>query len=141
VSYLEVILSESVPERAIVVGAGPIGIEFAYIWANYGVEVTMVEMLPRLLPNEDPEVSAVIERAYRKLGIKFFTDTVVESAEVTDDGYAPSCKTARRSRPIRCSSPLASSQTSTASALKAIWSWIATSGGHRRRRRHAHQHS
>jgi dihydrolipoamide dehydrogenase len=86
VTYLEVILSESVPERAIVVGAGPIGIEFAYIWANYGVEVTMVEMLPRLLPNEDPEVSAVIERAYRKLGVKYFTDTVVESAEVSDEG-------------------------------------------------------
>lgn len=86
VSYLEVILSDSTPEKAIIVGAGPIGIEFAYVWANYGVDVTIVEMLPRLLPNEDPEVSAVVERAYRKMGINFFTETVVESAEVTDNG-------------------------------------------------------
>jgi dihydrolipoamide dehydrogenase len=88
VTYLEVILSDSVPEKAIIVGAGPIGMEFAYVWANYGVDVTIVEMLPRLLPNEDPEVSAVIERAYRKLGIKFFTETVVESAEVTENGVS-----------------------------------------------------
>jgi dihydrolipoamide dehydrogenase len=86
ITYLEAIMSDTVPERAIIVGAGPIGMEFAYVWANYGVEVTIVEMLPHLLPNEDPEISDVIEKAYRKLGIKFFTDTAVQSAEVTDSG-------------------------------------------------------
>jgi dihydrolipoamide dehydrogenase len=60
--------------------------EFAYVWANYGVDVTIVEMLPHLLPNEDPEVSDVIEKAYRKLGIKFFTEMAVKAAEVTDSG-------------------------------------------------------
>jgi len=86
ITYLEAILSESVPERAIIVGAGAIGMEFAYIWANYGVEVTIVEMLPHLLPNEDPEVSDVIEKAYRRLGIKFHTEMAVKAAEVTDNG-------------------------------------------------------
>jgi len=68
----------------VIIGAGPIGIEFAYVWANYGVEVTIVEMLPRLLPNEDPEVSAVIEKAYRKLGIKFHTNMTVEKVNAGD---------------------------------------------------------
>src|SRR5690606_32664088 len=86
ITYLEAILSESVPERAIIVGAGAIGMEFAYVWANYGVEVTIVEMLPHLLPNEDPEVSDVIEKAYRRLGIKFHTEMAVKAAEVTDNG-------------------------------------------------------
>jgi dihydrolipoamide dehydrogenase len=86
ITYWEAILSETAPERAIIVGAGPIGMEFAYVWANYGVDVTIVEMLPHLLPNEDPEVSDVIEKAYRKLGIKFFTEMAVKAAEVTDSG-------------------------------------------------------
>lgn len=86
ITYLEAILSDTLPERAIIVGAGPIGMEFAYVWANYGVEVTIVEMLPHLLPNEDPEVSDVIEKAYRKLGIKFHTEMSVKAAEVTDNG-------------------------------------------------------
>jgi dihydrolipoamide dehydrogenase len=81
ISYLEAILSDSVPESAVIIGAGPIGMEFAYVWANYGVDVTIVEMLPHLLPNEDPEVSAVVEKAYRKLGINFHTDMIAESVD------------------------------------------------------------
>ena len=86
ITYVEAILSQSVPERALIVGAGPIGMEFAYVWVNYGVEMTIVEMLPHLLPNEDPEVSEVVEKAYRKLGITFHTGTVVEAVETNDDG-------------------------------------------------------
>ncbi len=84
VTYYEAILSESLPEKAVIVGAGPIGIEFAYIWKNYGVNVTVVEMLPHLLPNEDPEVSQVLEKAYKKLGVGFYTDTMVEKVESDD---------------------------------------------------------
>ncbi len=85
VSYLEVILSDSVPQSAVIIGAGPIGMEFAYVWANYGVDVTIVEMLPNLLPNEDPEVSAVVEKAYRRMGIKFHTDMTAESVDASGD--------------------------------------------------------
>ena len=92
VSYLEAILSETVPERAVIIGAGPIGIEFAYVWANYGVEVTIVEMLPHLLPNEDEEVSAVVEKAYRKLGIKFHTNMTVEGVDASGDNVKVTLK-------------------------------------------------
>ena len=85
VTYIEAIMEESVPERALIIGAGPIGVEFAYIWANYGTEVTLVEMLPHLLPNEDPEVSQVIEKAYRKLGVNYHTDTTVEEVDASGD--------------------------------------------------------
>ncbi|MDX1687722.1 MAG: dihydrolipoyl dehydrogenase [Candidatus Promineifilaceae bacterium] len=85
VTYIEAIMEESVPERALIIGAGPIGVEFAYIWANYGTEVTLVEMLPHLLPNEDPEVSQVIEKAYRKLGVNYHTDTTVEGVDASGD--------------------------------------------------------
>ncbi len=86
VSYVECILAEKLPERLIIIGGGAIGVEFAYVWANYGVEVTILEMLPHLLPNEDPEISVVLEKAYKKLGVKFHTNTRVEALQKTDDG-------------------------------------------------------
>src|SRR5699024_2800772 len=57
VSYEEQILSRDIPGSMVIVGAGAIGMEFAYILANYGVDVTMVEFMDRALPNEDEEVS------------------------------------------------------------------------------------
>jgi dihydrolipoamide dehydrogenase len=81
VTYREAILSETVPQRVLIVGGGPIGMEFAYIWTNYGVQVHIVEMLSHLLPGEEPEISQVIEKAYKKLGISFHTDTVVDTVE------------------------------------------------------------
>ena len=84
ITYHEAILADEVPQQAVIVGAGPIGMEFAYVWASYGVDVTIVEMLPHLLPNEDPEVSSILEKAYKKLGIKFHTDARVEKIEVVD---------------------------------------------------------
>jgi len=69
------------PSPIVVVGAGPIGMEFAYIYRAYGADVTVVEMLPHLLPREDPEVSTVIEKQVGKMGINFRLNTKVESAE------------------------------------------------------------
>ena len=86
ISYIEGITSDSVPESIVIIGGGAIGVEFAYIWANYGVEVTILEMMPHLLPNEEPEVSKVLEKAYKKLGINFQTDARVETVEKTDNG-------------------------------------------------------
>ncbi len=85
VSYLPAILDDTVPDEVVVVGAGPIGLEFSYIWANYGSKVTLVEMLDRLAPLEDPDVSAELARAYRRLGVKSLTSTRVESIEKLDD--------------------------------------------------------
>lgn len=83
ISYIEAITSDTCPKRAAIIGGGPIGVEFAYVWANYGTEVTIVEMMPRLVPKEDPEVSKVLERAYKQLGVKFQTGTTVANVEKT----------------------------------------------------------
>ena len=74
------------PASVIIVGAGPIGVEFAHLWRTYGAEVTIVEMLPRLLPLEDEEVSAEVERAFRRRKVRVLTSTRVEGVEVTADG-------------------------------------------------------
>jgi len=80
-TYLEVIQRPTLPKSMIIVGAGAIGSEFAYIMSNYGVEVTMVEYMPRMLPLEDPEVSKELAKAYNKMGVKVLTDTKVDGIE------------------------------------------------------------
>jgi dihydrolipoamide dehydrogenase len=84
VTYEELILSRDLPGSIIIAGAGAIGMEFGYVLSNYGVDVTVVEFLPRALPNEDAEVSKEIERQFKKLGIKVLTGTKVEA--LNDDG-------------------------------------------------------
>ncbi|MBB4852711.1 dihydrolipoamide dehydrogenase [Mycobacteroides chelonae] len=86
VTYEKQILTRELPESIIIAGAGAIGMEFAYVLKNYGVDVTIVEFLPRALPNEDAEVSKEIEKQYKKLGVKILTGTKVES--IHDDGPA-----------------------------------------------------
>jgi dihydrolipoamide dehydrogenase len=86
ITYTHAILSPTLPKSVIVIGAGPIGVEFAYVWRNYGVEVTIVEMMDRVLPLEDPESSAVLAKAYKKLKIKVLTGTQVEGVEVASEG-------------------------------------------------------
>ncbi|MDV3125625.1 dihydrolipoyl dehydrogenase [Mycobacterium sp. 21AC1] len=84
VTYETQILSRELPSSIIIAGAGAIGMEFAYVLKNYGVDVTIVEFLPRALPNEDVEVSKEIEKQYKKLGVKILTGTKVEA--IADDG-------------------------------------------------------
>ncbi|MEU8085791.1 dihydrolipoyl dehydrogenase [Micromonospora sp. NPDC049101] len=86
VTYEEQILSAELPERIVIAGAGAIGVEFAYVLHNYGVQVTIVEFLDRMLPLEDPEVSAELRRHYRRLGVDVFTGTRVEQIEETGAG-------------------------------------------------------
>jgi dihydrolipoamide dehydrogenase len=81
ITYLEAILQEKLPKSVVIIGAGPVGVEFATIWHSYGVEVTLVEMLPSLLPKEDPEVSAELAKAFSKQGIKSLTGHRVVSLE------------------------------------------------------------
>jgi dihydrolipoyl dehydrogenase len=81
VTYEEQILSRELPESIIIAGAGAIGMEFGYVLKNYGVDVTIVEFLPRALPNEDAEVSKEIEKQFKKLGVKILTATKVESID------------------------------------------------------------
>ena len=75
-----------VPESVVVVGAGPVGLEFAYVWSTYGAKVTVVEALPRVLPQEDEEISTALERALTKHGISFVTGAPVEGLERGEGG-------------------------------------------------------
>jgi dihydrolipoamide dehydrogenase len=81
-TYLEAITQEKLPKSVVIVGAGAIGLEFATLWNSYGADVTIVEMLPRLAPLEDEEVSAELAKAFKKRKIAFHTDTKVEKIEV-----------------------------------------------------------
>jgi dihydrolipoamide dehydrogenase len=83
VTYEEQIMEDNVPNSIIIAGAGAIGIEFAYVMKNYGVDVTIVEFLDRILPLEDPEVSKELTKRYEKLGINIMTSTRVDSIEDT----------------------------------------------------------
>ncbi|TDE00595.1 dihydrolipoyl dehydrogenase [Jiangella asiatica] len=81
VTYEEQILESELPGSIIIAGAGAIGVEFAYVLANYGVDVTVVEFLDRMLPLEDPEVSKELARQYKKLGVDVRTSTRVDSID------------------------------------------------------------
>lgn len=74
------------PKDIIIIGAGAIGIEFAYFFNAFGTKVTVVEMLPNVLPVEDTEVSVALEKSLIKQGIKILTGTKVEKAETTNKG-------------------------------------------------------
>jgi dihydrolipoamide dehydrogenase len=81
VTYKEAILQEQLPKSALIIGAGAIGVEFATIWNSYGVPVTLVEMLDRVLPNEDQEVSQELARALSRKKIAVMTGTKVTGVE------------------------------------------------------------
>lgn len=85
VTYLEAILQEELPKSVVIIGSGAVGVEFATIWNSYGVDVTIVEMLPRLVPLEDEEVSSELEKAMKKRGIKILTNHKVEAIEAKKD--------------------------------------------------------
>jgi dihydrolipoamide dehydrogenase len=85
VTYEEQIMTDSVPETMIIAGAGAIGVEFAYVLANYGTQVTIVEFLDRVVPLEEPEVSAELAKAYKKLGITVLAGTKVEAIDDSGD--------------------------------------------------------
>ena len=85
VTYEELIMTDSLPESIIIAGAGAIGVEFAYVMANYGVEVTLVEFLDRVVPLEEPEVSKELAKAYKKLGVTVLTGTKVEAIDDSGD--------------------------------------------------------
>jgi len=86
VTYKEQILAESLPKSIIIGGSGAIGTEFAFVLNSYGVDVTIVEYLDRMVPLEDAEISAELAKAYKKLGIKVLTSTAVKTVEDTGSG-------------------------------------------------------
>ena len=96
-TYKQAMVPQLLPKSLLIVGSGAIGIEFASFYRTLGAEVTVVEMLDRILPGEDAEISALARKAFAKQGMTIHTGTTVEGAE-------PAAATASR----RCSgSPMA----------------------------------
>jgi dihydrolipoamide dehydrogenase len=83
VTYWEAILQETLPQSAIIIGGGAIGCEFATVWNAYGSKVTIVEMMPSLLPREDEEVSTELGKQFAKSGITVKTGTKFESIDAS----------------------------------------------------------
>ena len=85
-TYLEAILQEKLPKSVVIIGAGPIGVEFATVWNSYGVDVTIVEMMPRILPLEDEETSRELAKAFTKRGITVLTGHRVQELKADKQG-------------------------------------------------------
>lgn len=86
VTYEEQILDPNLPGSIIIAGSGAIGVEFAYVMRNFGVDVTIVEFLDRMVPTEDGDVSKELAKHYKKLGVKVMLGTKVEAVEDTGSG-------------------------------------------------------
>ena len=87
---IEVLSLPAIPKSMVIIGSGAVGVEFASIYKSFGVEVTVIEMLPRLVPVEDEEVSKELLRSFKKRGINCFVNTKVDKVEKTKSGVAVS---------------------------------------------------
>jgi dihydrolipoamide dehydrogenase len=86
ISSREAMVLAEQPKEIVIIGAGAIGVEFAYFFNAFGTKVTIVEMLPHLLPVEDEEISKTLEKAFAKQGVRVLTETKTTAAQVTGSG-------------------------------------------------------
>ncbi len=85
---IEILSLDEIPKSLVIVGSGAVGVEFASIYKSFGTDVTILEMLPRMVPVEDEEISKELGRAFRKRGINFHTSAKVEGVQKTGKGIA-----------------------------------------------------
>ncbi|MEI6062362.1 MAG: dihydrolipoyl dehydrogenase [Bacteroidota bacterium] len=102
IGYREAMTLPVKPKSMVVVGSGAIGSEFAYFFNSIGVQVTLVEFLPNIVPLEDEEVSKQLERSFKKAGLKVMTSSTVESVEISGDICKVSIKTPKSLDVIEC---------------------------------------
>ena len=100
VTYEEQIMSVELPASIIIVGAGAIGVEFAYVLHNYGVEVTLVEALERVVPLEDEEISAGLHKQFERAGMRILVGASVESIEEDAEGVRVTVSDAQGTREL-----------------------------------------
>jgi len=93
IGYREAMTLDKLPGSMVVIGSGAIGSEFACFYQSLGTNVTLVEFLPRIVPNEDEEVSKQLERSFKKLKMRILTDSTVESADTTGEKCRVKIKT------------------------------------------------
>ena len=102
ISSRQALEMREVPKKAVIVGGGATGVEFAYLYRMYGSEVTIVEMLPRLVPLEDEEISKHLERSFQKQGIQSMTGAKVESLDIRTDEAVVTVSDANGSTDLQC---------------------------------------
>src|SRR5438105_7019232 len=96
-TYFEAMVPDKMPKSLLVVGSGAIGIEFASFYRSFGAEVTVVELLPQILPIEDAEISSFARKQFEKQGIKILTSTKVTKLEKAADGVTATIDTGKGS--------------------------------------------
>jgi dihydrolipoamide dehydrogenase len=102
VGYHEAMVLPTQPKKMVVVGSGAIGMEFAYFYNAMGTEVTVVEFMPNIVPNEDIDVSKELEKIYKKKGMTIMTNSSVEAVDTKGTGCKVSVKTAKGMETIEC---------------------------------------
>lgn len=102
IGYRKAMSLDKQPKKMVVVGSGAIGVEFAYFYSSIGTEVTIVEFLDRIVPNEDEEVSKALERMYKKAGMKIMTSAEVTSVDTKGEGCVVTVKTQKGEETLNC---------------------------------------
>jgi len=102
IGYREALALSAPPKKMIIVGSGAIGVEFAYFYNAMGVDVTIVEFMPNIVPIEDVDVSKQLQRSFKKSGIKIMTESSVEKVDKSGDGCSVTLKTKKGEQTIEC---------------------------------------
>lgn len=102
IGYREAMTLPKQPKKMVVMGSGAIGSEFAYFYQAIGTEVTLVEYLPNIVPNEDEEVSKQLARSFKKMGMKVMTGASVENVDSSGKGCKVTVKTKKGEEVIDC---------------------------------------
>ncbi len=102
VGYREAMVLPKMPKKMVIVGSGAIGVEFAYFYNAMGVDVTVVEFLPNIVPVEDIDVSKQLEKTFKKKGISIMTNSSVEKVNKSDKGCEVIVKTKKGEEKINC---------------------------------------
>lgn len=102
IGYRKAMTLATQPKKMVVVGSGAIGVEFAYFYKAIGTEVTIVEYLPNIVPNEDVDVSKALEKSFKKAGINIMTNASVESVDTSGKGCKVKIQTAKGEEIIEC---------------------------------------
>jgi len=102
IGYREAMTLDKKPKSMVIVGSGAIGVEFAYFYNTIGVEVTVVEFLPRIVPNEDEEVSKQLERTFKKKGMSIMTNAEVTNVDTKGKGCKVTVKTKKGEEKLNC---------------------------------------
>ncbi|MDG2370522.1 MAG: dihydrolipoyl dehydrogenase [Flavobacteriales bacterium] len=102
IGYREAMVLPKLPKKMVVVGSGAIGVEFAYFYNSMGVDVTVVEFMPKIVPVEDDEISKQLERTLKKQGLKIMTNSSVEKVDKSGKSCEVTVKTKKGEEKISC---------------------------------------